>query len=80
MRSTIVESDEETFDYDNPLFERINSVPRYEIALHVTHTKNRSNKRDDTSTQHLLQGKCKVFQKNTAHVCLGCADTDAVKN
>ena len=77
---TIVESDDETFDDDNPLFGRINGAPRCGISLHVTPTKKRNKKRYGTETQYLLQGECKVFRNNTTHVCSDCADTDAVKN
>ena len=35
-RRTIVDSDDNTFDDDNPLFERINGDPRGGISLHVT--------------------------------------------
>ena len=79
-RRTIVDSDDETFDDENPLFDQINSAPRFGIALHVTPTKKRRKKRDGTETQYLLQGECKVFHKKTAYVCLDFADTDAVKN
>ena len=79
-RKTIVESDDETFDDDNPLFGRINGAPRCGIALHVTLTKKRRKKKDRTETRYLLQGECKVFQKKTTHVCSNCVDTDAVKN
>ena len=57
-RGTISESEDETFDDDNPLFGRINGAPRRGIALHVTPTKERSNKRDGKETQQLLQGEC----------------------
>ena len=79
-RRIIVDSDDETFDDDNPLFGRINGAPRCGIAIHVTPTKNRRKNRDGTKTQNLLQGKCKVFQKKTTHVCSDCEDTDAFKN
>ena len=79
-RRTIVYSDDETFDDNNPLFGQFNGAPRCGIAIHVTPTKKTRNKSDGTDTQYLLQGKCKVLQKNMTHVCLDCADTDAVKN
>ena len=79
-RRKIIDSDYETFDDYNPLFGRINGSPRCVITIHVTPTKKRMKKRDGTETQYLLQGKCKVFQKKTTHVCLDCADTDVVKN
>ena len=63
----------------NALFDWFNGDPRFGIALHVTPTKKRRKKRDGTKIQYLLQGKCKVFQKKTTHVCLDFADTDAVK-
>ena len=45
----IVDSDDETFDDDNPLFVRINGAPICEISLHVTPTKKRrKNKKDGT--------------------------------
>ena len=39
-RRNIVDSDDETFDDDNPLFFWINGSPRCEIALNVTPNKN----------------------------------------
>ena len=59
-RGTISDSEDETFDDENPLFGRINGDPRCGIALHVTPTKKRRNKRDGKETQNLLQGECKV--------------------
>ena len=50
-RRTIVDSDDETIDDDNPMFGRINGAPRCGIALYFNCTKNRSNKRDGTETQ-----------------------------
>ena len=79
-RRDIVDSDDETFNDDNPLFGRINGAPICEISLHVTPTKKRINKRDGTETQYLLQGECKVCWKRTTHVCSDCADTNAIKN
>ena len=49
-RRTIVDSDDKTFDDDNPLFGRINGAPRYVISLHVTPTKKRRKKRDGIET------------------------------
>ena len=48
MRSKIVDSDDDYVDDKNPLFGRINGVPICRIALHITPTKNSSNKRDRT--------------------------------
>ena len=79
-RRNIVDSDDETFDDDNPLFGRINGAPRCGIALHVTPTKKRRNKKYGTETQYLIQGKYKVCRKKTTHLCSDFADTDAVKN
>ena len=79
-RRTIVDSDDKTVNDKNPLFGRINGAPRFGISLHVTPTKKRRNKRDGKDTQYLLQGECKVLQKNTTHLCLDCADTDRSKN
>ena len=45
-RRTILESDDETFDDDNPLFGRINGAPRCGISPHVTPTKKRRKNRD----------------------------------
>ena len=56
-RRNIVDSDDENFDDDKPLFGRINGATRFGIALHVTPTKNRRKKRDWKETQYLLQGK-----------------------
>ena len=50
-RRTIVDSDDETFDDDNSLFDRINGAPRCGIALNVIPTKNRRKKRDGTETK-----------------------------
>ena len=47
-RSKIVDSDDKNIDDDNPLFVQINVAPRFLIALHITPTKNSSNKRDRT--------------------------------
>ena len=80
MRRTIFDSDEKIIDDDNQLFGRINGAPRCGIALHVKPTKKSRKKRDRKDTQYLLQGECKVCHKKTTHVCLDCADTDAVKN
>ena len=73
-RRTIVDSDEKTFDDEKPLFGRINGAKRCVISIHVTPTKKRRNNSDGTETQYLLQGKCKVFQNNTTHVCSDCAE------
>ena len=53
-RRNIVDSDDETFDDDNPLFGRINGAPRCGFSLHVTPTKKRRKKRDGTETQYLV--------------------------
>ena len=79
-RRTIVDSDDKTFDDDNPLFGQINGAPICVIALNVTPNKKRRKNSDGTETQYLLQGECKVYQKKTTHVCSDCADTHAVKN
>ena len=50
-RRTIVDSNDETVDDNNSLFERINGYPRCVIALHVTPNKNRSKKIYGTETQ-----------------------------
>ena len=47
-RRNIVDSDDETFDDDNPLFLRINGALRCGISLHGTPTKNMRKKRDGT--------------------------------
>ena len=79
-RRTVVDSDDDYVNDENPLFGQINGAPRCGIALHVTLTKKRSKKRYGTETQYLLQGECKFFRKKTTHVCSECTDTDAVKN
>ena len=79
-RRNIVDSDDKTFDNDNPLLGRINGAPRCGIAINVTPAKKRRKKRDGTETQCLLQGECKVCRKKRTHVCSDCADTDTVKN
>ena len=79
-RRNIVDSDYKTFDDDNPLFGQINGSPRCGISLHVTLTKKTKKKGDGTETQYLLQGESKVCRKKTTHVCLDCADNNAVKN
>ena len=79
-RKNIVDSDDETFDDDNPLFGRINGAPRCGISLHATPTKKRRKKRDGTENQYLLQGECKVLRKKTTHVCSYFADTNVVKH
>ena len=45
-RRNIVDSDDKTFDDDNPLFGRINGAPRCGIYLHVNPTKKRRKRRD----------------------------------
>ena len=79
-RRRIVDSYDETVNDDNPLFGRIYGAPRSGISLHVTLNNKLRKKRDGTETRYLLQGDCKVLQKNTTHVCLDCADIDASKN
>ena len=79
-RSNIVDSDEKTFDDENPLFVPINGSPRCGISLHATPTKKRRKKSYGTDNQYLLQGECKVCRKKITHVCLYCTYTDAVKN
>ena len=79
-RRPMFDSDDETFDDDNPLFGRINGDTRCVIALHLTPTKKRRKKRDGTETQYLLQSECKICWRKTTHVCLNFADTNAVKN
>ena len=54
-RRTIVDSDDETFNDENPLFGRINGAPRCVIALRVNSTKKSRKKRGWTETQYLLQ-------------------------
>ena len=78
-RRTIFDSDDYVDD-KNPLFGRINGAPRCGIALHVTPTKKRRNKRDGAETQYLFQSECKVFQNKTTRVFLDCADTDEARN
>ena len=68
-RRNIVDSDDKTFDDNNPLFGRINGAPRCVIVIHMIPTNKRRKKRDGTETQYLIQGECKVFQKKTTHVC-----------
>ena len=47
-RRNVVDSDNETFDDDNPLFGRINGAPSCGISLHATPTKKRRKKSDGT--------------------------------
>ena len=68
-RRNIVDSDDKTFDDNNPLFGRINGATRCVIVIHMIPTNKRRKKRDGTETQYLIQGECKVFQKKTTHVC-----------
>ena len=76
---TIVDSDDDYDDDENPIFGRINGSTRCVISLHVTPTDKSRKSRYGTETQYLLQGKCKVFRKKTTRLCLDCADTDAVR-
>ena len=55
-RRIIVDSDDDYIDGENPLFVQINGAPSCGIYLHVTPTKKRRKKRDDTETKYLLQG------------------------
>ena len=48
---TIIDSDDDYLDEENPLFVHINGAPRCGIDLHVTPTKNRRKKRDRKYTQ-----------------------------
>ena len=50
-RRNIVDSDDETFDDNNPPFRRINGAPRCGIAVPMTPNNKRSKKRDGTETQ-----------------------------
>ena len=79
-RRTIVDSDDDYVDNDNPLFGRINGATICVISIHVTSTKKSRKNRDGKDTQYLLQAKCKVFRNNMTHVRSDCADTYAVKN
>ena len=56
-RRTIVDSDDKTFDDENPLFGWINGAPRGVIYIHVTPNNNRRENRDDIETQYFLHGK-----------------------
>ena len=79
-RRTFVDFNDNYVNNKKPLFGQINGAPRCGISLHATPTKTKKKKRDVTEAQYLLQGKCKFFRKKTTHVCLDCADTEAVKN
>ena len=79
-RRTIVDSDDDYINEENPLFGWSIGSCICRIALHVTPTKKTRKKMDGTETQYLLQGKCKVYRKKTRHVCSDCADKNAVKN
>ena len=50
-RRTIIDSDDDYLDEENPLFVHINGAPIRGIALHVTPTKKSRKKRDGTETQ-----------------------------
>ena len=67
-RKTIVDSDDKTFDDNNPLFVRINGAPRCVTALHVTATKRSSKNWGGTETQYLLQGSARSSGRR--HVCV----------
>ena len=58
-RGTIVDSDNKTFDDENPLFGQINGSLRCGISAHATPTKNKRKKSYGIETQCLLQGECK---------------------
>ena len=53
---TVVDSDDDYVDDENPLFGRIYGAPICGIALHVTPTNNSRKKRDGSDSQYLLQG------------------------
>ena len=53
-RRKIVDSDDENFNDDNPLFGQINGVPRCGIAIHVNPNNKKINKSDGTDIQYLL--------------------------
>ena len=50
-RRTIVDSDKDYVDDENPLFFQINGATRCVISLHVTPAKKRINHRDGIETQ-----------------------------
>ena len=50
-RRKFFDSNDETADDNNSLFDRINGDPRCGISIHVTPTKNRSKKKDSTETK-----------------------------
>ena len=79
-RRNIFDSDNKTFDDDNPLFGRINGDPKCGIYLYVTPTKKRRKKKYGTEVQYLTQGEYKVCLKKTTYVCLDYVGTNAVKN
>ena len=79
-RRTIFDSNDDYIDDENPVSGRINCDTRCEISLQVVPAKKIRKNRYGAETQYLLQGKCKVFRKKTTHVCLGCVDTDVVRN
>ena len=54
-------------------------LPYVEFLYMSPPQKGRKN-RDETDTQYLFQGNCKVFRKNTTHFCTECADTDPGRN
>ena len=54
---TIVDSDDDYVDDENPLFGHINGDPRCGIALHATPNNTRRNNRDGTETQYLIKGE-----------------------
>ena len=69
MRRTIVDSDDETFDDDNPLFGRINGDPICGIALHVTSTNERRKNRDGKKLNTCFKASAR-YSVIRQHMCV----------
>ena len=73
-KRNIVDSDEKTFDDDNPLFGQINSAPRCGISLHVTPTKKRRKKSDGTETHTCFKASARSSVRRR-HMCVHIVQT-----
>ena len=65
----IVDSNDEIFDDDNPLFGRINGAPRCGISINVTPTNNRSKKRDGTEFNTCFKASARSSGRRQ-HMCV----------
>ena len=68
-RRTILDSDDETFDDDNPLFGCINGATICGISLHAKPTKKRRNKRDGKKLNTCFKASERYYGRRR-HMCV----------